>query len=54
MDGSSDKEVLESKSKHFLNFFEKVKVEFPGQEYPSVEWVKAKSEEGAAFDCIEI
>lgn len=29
-------------------------VEFPQEEYPSVEWIKAKSEAGDNFDCIEI
>lgn len=29
-----------------MNFFEKVKIEFPGKEYPEVEWVKAKCENG--------
>jgi hypothetical protein len=40
----------------FLQFFERVRVEFPGCEdiYPSVEWVKAKSSAGSAFDCLEI
>jgi chromatin remodeling complex protein RSC6 len=37
-----------------LNFFEKIEIEFPGGEYPPVEWVKAKSELGTAFDVIEI
>ena len=44
-------------SKRFLNYFEKVRVEFKtGTEeiYPVVEWVKAKSEAGSSFDCFEI
>lgn len=43
-------------NKRFLNFFEKVKLEFPGNEelYPSVEWVKSKSSAGSSFDCLEI
>jgi hypothetical protein len=30
--------------KRFLSFFEKVRVEFPHEEYPPVEWVKIKNE----------
>ena len=43
-------------NKRFLNFFERVRIEFPGSEdlYPPVDWVKAKSNSGAAFDCFEI
>lgn len=42
--------------KRFLNFFEKIRIEFPGNEdlYPAVDWVKAKSSVGASFDCLEI
>ena len=45
----SEEELLSSEekfaSKKFLNFFERVKIEFPGSEdlYPPVEWIKAKS-----------
>ena len=31
-------------SRRFLELFEKVRIEFPTQEYPNVEWVKAKSD----------
>ena len=41
-------------AKRFLNFFERVRVEFPQEEYPHVDWQKAKSDSGSAFDCIEI
>jgi hypothetical protein len=56
MGQESEEEILESNSnaKRFLNFFERLKVDFPNGEYPSVEWIKAKSEQGSAFDCLEI
>ena len=58
----SEEEILKpdtyQESKRFLNYFEKIRVEFQtgGVEdfYPTVEWVKAKSESGSAFDCFEI
>eukprot|EP00347_Sterkiella_histriomuscorum_P018284 403346097 len=40
--------------KRFLSFFDRVRVEFPQEEYPHVDWSKAKSDAGANFDCIEI
>lgn len=45
-----------SANKRFLSFFERVKIEFPGNEelYPTVEWVKAKTSAGSNFDCLEI
>lgn len=46
--------MIESGQHRFLSFFERVKIEFPNREYPAVEWVKAKSENGSTFDCIEI
>jgi hypothetical protein len=56
MCSESEEDILESNtnSKRFLNFFERIKVDFPNGEYPSVEWIKAKSEQGSAFDCFEI
>jgi hypothetical protein len=57
----SEEEILKNdtyqESKRFLNYFEKIRVEFKtGSEeiYPVVEWVKAKSETGSSFDCFEI
>jgi len=52
----SEEELLTQESKKFLNFFERIKVEFPDNEelYPPVEWIKAKSSAGAAFDSFEI
>ncbi len=52
----SEEDILSSGSnaKRFLNFFEKIRIEFPQKEYPPVDWVKAKSDVGSAFDCIEI
>jgi hypothetical protein len=44
-------------SKRFLNYFERINVSFnTGNEefYPSVDWIKAKSELGGAFDCFEL
>jgi hypothetical protein len=50
-----EEDILEgSHVNRFLNFFERVKVEFPEGDYPAVEWIKAKSENGSAFDCLEI
>ena len=55
MGAETEQELLEGPQvKRFLNFFEKVQIEFPGGEYPPVEWVKSKSEVGSSFDCIEI
>lgn len=44
------------KANRFLNFFERIRVEFVGAEdvYPPVDWVKAKSDLGSTFDCLEI
>ena len=50
----SEEDILEGKGQRFLQFFEKVRIDFPQDEYPSVEWVKAKSEQGDNFDCIEM
>ena len=50
-----DSSVLDSK--RFLNYFERINVSFnTGIEefYPSVDWVKAKSDLGGAFDCFEL
>lgn len=50
-----EEEILQgSCTNRFLNFFERIKVDFPNGEYPSVEWAKAKSDQGSAFDCLEI
>lgn len=48
-------DILKS-DKRLLSFFERVRIEFPGNEdlYPAVEWVKAKSVSGSSFDCLEI
>lgn len=56
MSNESEEDILmdDTSSKRFLNFFERVSVEFPGGEYPSVEWVKAKTDGGSTFDCIDI
>ena len=40
--------------RRFLEMFDRVRIEFPGEEYPAIEWVKAKSDVGSTFDCIEI
>jgi len=46
----------EDGNKRLLSFFERVRIEFPGNEdlYPAVDWVKAKSASGSNFDCLEI
>jgi hypothetical protein len=59
MNGQTEEEFLQASddNKRFLNFFERIKIEFPGTSedlYPPVEWIKAKSNTGSAFDCIEI
>ncbi len=44
-------------SKRFLNYFERINVTFEtGNEeyYPSVDWIKSKSEHRGAFDCFEL
>ena len=52
--------MLQSKSidsKRFLNYFERISVTFDtGNEeyYPAVDWIKAKSDLGCAFDCFEL
>ena len=51
----SDPSILDSK--RFLNYFERINVTFEtGNEefYPSVDWIKSKSEQGGAFDCFEL
>lgn len=40
--------------RRFLQFFERVRVEFPQEEYPHVDWQKSKSFAGAVFDALEI
>lgn len=56
----SEEEMLKSDnldSKRFLNYFERINVTFDtGNEeyYPAVDWIKAKSELGGAFDCFEL
>jgi hypothetical protein len=42
--GLSEEEILSGGGRRFLELFEKVKVEFPDNEYPTVDWVKAKSD----------
>lgn len=56
MSNLCEEELLTQDQKKFLNFFERIKVEFPENEelYPPVEWIKAKSSAGAAFDSFEI
>lgn len=41
---------------HFLSFFERVSVKFPGNEnlYREVQWTKAKNLQGSNIDCIKI
>ncbi len=57
----SEDEILKADvyqgSKRFLNYFEKIRVEImTGRDelYPTVEWIKAKSESGSQYDCFEI
>ena len=54
----SEKQILQDDgshgSKRFLSFFERVRIEFPQEEYPDVEWSKAKTDIGSSFDCLEI
>ncbi|TNV80672.1 hypothetical protein FGO68_gene14294 [Halteria grandinella] len=52
----SEEETLKADGNRFLNYIEKIKLEFPGSEdlYPTVDWVKAKSGSGATIDCIEV
>lgn len=38
----------------FLQLFERIRVEFPKEEYPHVDWQKAKCEQGSTFDAFEI
>lgn len=55
LNNEKEEDLLEGpSSKKFLNYFEKIRVEFPGGEYPAVEWVKAKNEKGSEFDCFEL
>lgn len=51
---SSEEESLNQDDNRFLNYFEKVRLEFPEDLYPSVEWVKAKSGTGSTYDCLEV
>lgn len=48
----------ESSQRRFLEFFEKIKVDFydngADELYPKVEWTKAKSQQSGSFDCFEI
>ena len=46
--------IEDEKSQRFLNFFEKIQIEFPGGEYPPIEWTKVKSDTGSNYDCLEI
>lgn len=58
MGSETEEQMLlkQADSKRFLNFFERIRIDFPGQEdlYPSVDWVKAKSGTEGSFDCLEI
>lgn len=37
-----------------MSFFESIMVEFPGNEYQAVNWIKAKSDLGSKVDCIQV
>lgn len=39
-----------------MSYFEKIKVEFPGNEntYKNVEWTKYTSKKSSSYDCIQI
>ncbi len=54
--GQSEEDCLKSETRRFLNFFERIKVEFVDCEdlYPPVDWVKAKSATGSVYDCFEL
>ena len=51
-----EEEDILNGDKRLLSFFERVRIEFPGNEdiYPAVDWVKAKSVSGSTFDSLEI
>jgi hypothetical protein len=52
----TEEQILGDKSGNFrfMSFFESVQIEFPGNEYQSVNWIKAKSEPGSNVDCIQV
>jgi SWI/SNF-related matrix-associated actin-dependent regulator of chromatin subfamily D len=56
MNTLSENELLKSINNRFLSYFEKIKVEFPGNEttYKNIEWIKYTSNKGSSYDCIEI
>mmetsp|Transcript_38516 Transcript_38516/g.28362 ORF Transcript_38516/g.28362 Transcript_38516/m.28362 type:complete len:147 (+) Transcript_38516:252-692(+) len=49
----SEEEVLSSSNCRFLNFIEKIEVEFSSKELPPVEWIKAKADT-SNFDALEV
>ena len=58
MNEMSEQQLLTDKSSNyrFLSFFERVKIEFPGNEnlYKSINWIKAKSQNGSNIDCLKL
>jgi len=56
MNTLSENELLKNINNRFLSYFEKIKVEFPGNEtiYKNIEWIKYTSNKGSSYDCIEI
>lgn len=63
LEGKLDNEMTEKEllaptcnAYRFLSFFERVKIEFPGNEsiYQTVNWVKAKVSGGSTVDCLSV
>ena len=54
LNGMKEEEILQSQNFRFMSFFESVQIEFPGNEYQAVNWIKAKSEVGSSVDCIQV
>lgn len=63
LEGKLDTEMTEKEllaptcsAYRFLSFFERIKIEFPGNEsiYQTINWIKAKAVNGSTVDCLSV
>jgi hypothetical protein len=54
MNTLEEDELLKNVTNRFLSFFERIKIEFLGNEYKSIDWIKYSSAKSSNYDCINI
>jgi tRNA(Ile)-lysidine synthase TilS/MesJ len=52
MNTLEEDELLKNVTNRFLSFFERIKIEFLGNEYKSIDWIKYSSAKSSNYDCI--